>query len=762
MATKVHKQGQSPLYTSPKCDTSLETWMMLREQNQQDQTKTCRWGENCPHNQDGNCFFYHPPEHHSARPKQAKHGLSFLETLDLDSLAGDRDVCIQDDVDLASFNKLTDGEIIVPGAPPKFFPITGRTDIKLDARNHKLQTHFPQYTYSFEPLVRSVQIMDPYFDFDKTALVTNASNLRKLFHFFRNEHRVIERFDMEFRRSTMFMSKWNGDPSLNSSMGHGAGFERKTCRYPYDSDKDATLRVSASHHRVVRYRFSGLDCVIQSEVDAYHCSCDHSSSTSSKAIPTPTASRAQTPTSISGTDDGVWTTATRRRRRSSATASSFRAPSSPPLSASSASRSPKLRPKKEKVPPPSPSTNFGFSAAPSMSMSTSPSIFNFGSLPLDDPGDSPRFSSAQPEREPPGTTQTLHVHHIGVSIPSPCLLEVKTASASAPTTFTPEAQLYFSRRRKLYTAKHKAGVFVPEGVAFEEDKTEDLMRWERENQAILGKMGALLRMVWWKVRTLSREGVERVSLVCESDGEGELGRLKAELGPEGRSQPSFQRKQLLESLRLATVDNFQGEEAQVVIVSLVRSNESRKVGFLRTKNRINVLLSRAQHGLHLIGNKDTYTHVPMWATVHSQLEAIGAVGTAFNLCCPRHTETPIQCIVVPVFAARLVQEAIARNAAPSINCGHFFTAESLDGLVSMGQNPKSEHYVDTVKKMLEAGLKLRDGWIGGAKILRSELEELQRLMRREWYEKVTEEEIKAIKAAVVSGSGGIATHSGHW
>jgi len=89
--------------------------MALRDHNQQEQTKPCRWGENCPHNQDGNCFFYHPPEHQNARPNQAKGGLDHLETIDLHTLVGDRDVRIEDDVDLASFNKLADGEIIVPG-----------------------------------------------------------------------------------------------------------------------------------------------------------------------------------------------------------------------------------------------------------------------------------------------------------------------------------------------------------------------------------------------------------------------------------------------------------------------------------------------------------------------------------------------------------------------------------------------------------------------------------------------------------------------
>ncbi|KAK4445672.1 NFX1-type zinc finger-containing protein 1 [Podospora aff. communis PSN243] len=133
---------------------------------------------------------------------------------------------------------------------------------------------------------------------------------------------------------------------------------------------------------------------------------------------------------------------------------------------------------------------------------------------------------------------------------------------------------------------------------------------------------------------LAQDGFELAMDTSSDEGKLEIA---------AKNQPSFQRKQLLQSLRLATVDNFQGEEAQVVIVSLARSNPSRKVGFLRTKNRINVLLSRAQHGLYLIGNKDTYTNVPMWATVRNKLEAVGAVSTAFNLCCPRHTNRSIQC-----------------------------------------------------------------------------------------------------------------------
>ncbi|KAL9132322.1 MAG: hypothetical protein Q9175_006504 [Cornicularia normoerica] len=78
-------------------------------------------------------------------------------------------------------------------------------------------------------------------------------------------------------------------------------------------------------------------------------------------------------------------------------------------------------------------------------------------------------------------------------------------------------------------------------------------------------------------------------------------------------QVQVQKTTLLNALRIATVDNFQGEEAKVIVVSLVRSNDERKCGFLKTSNRINVLLSRARHGMYIIGNSDTSRPVPMWA-----------------------------------------------------------------------------------------------------------------------------------------------------
>jgi superfamily I DNA and/or RNA helicase len=48
-----------------------------------------------------------------------------------------------------------------------------------------------------------------------------------------------------------------------------------------------------------------------------------------------------------------------------------------------------------------------------------------------------------------------------------------------------------------------------------------------------------------------------------------------------------------ERIRVSTVDGFQGEENEIIILSLVRSNAS-SIGFLRTSNRVCVGLSRAK------------------------------------------------------------------------------------------------------------------------------------------------------------------------
>ncbi|KAF2713860.1 P-loop containing nucleoside triphosphate hydrolase protein [Pleomassaria siparia CBS 279.74] len=148
---------------------------------------------------------------------------------------------------------------------------------------------------------------------------------------------------------------------------------------------------------------------------------------------------------------------------------------------------------------------------------------------------------------------------------------------------------------------------------------------------------------------------------------------KAGMGEEDLGLPSVkevQKASLLRTLKVATVDNFQGEEAKIVIVSLVRSNRENRCGFLRTTNRINVLLSRAMHGMYIIGNSRTSGGVPMWANVINILKEDDNIGTSLALCCPRHPWTPIKVSAPDDFQRFSPEGGCDLRCDRPLYCGH--------------------------------------------------------------------------------------------
>ena len=132
----------------------------------------------------------------------------------------------------------------------------------------------------------------------------------------------------------------------------------------------------------------------------------------------------------------------------------------------------------------------------------------------------------------------------------------------------------------------------------------------------------------------------------------------------------IRRTQLLSALRIATVDNFQGEEADVIILSLVRCNERRKCGFLNVSNRINVALSRARHGMYILGNAATASSVQMWADIQSILREEGNLGTELELACPRHPEDPMAVRVPDDFVILSPEGGCAKKCTDRLQCGH--------------------------------------------------------------------------------------------
>jgi superfamily I DNA and/or RNA helicase len=85
---------------------------------------------------------------------------------------------------------------------------------------------------------------------------------------------------------------------------------------------------------------------------------------------------------------------------------------------------------------------------------------------------------------------------------------------------------------------------------------------------------------------------------------------------------------------VTVVDNYQGEENKIILLSLVRSNVDQKIGFLSLENRVNVALSRAKHGLYIVGNMECLSapnNGKMWKSVKQTLAQQNAIGQAFPI-----------------------------------------------------------------------------------------------------------------------------------
>jgi hypothetical protein len=98
------------------------------------------------------------------------------------------------------------------------------------------------------------------------------------------------------------------------------------------------------------------------------------------------------------------------------------------------------------------------------------------------------------------------------------------------------------------------------------------------------------------VRHLQRLGLEHLRVAVIAMYQDQVTALRREL-----------KLVALPGLAIDTVDAFEGEEADVVILSLVRSNEAERIGFLKKAQRLNVAISRAKQLLVVVGDIETMT-----------------------------------------------------------------------------------------------------------------------------------------------------------
>ncbi|MCO5556226.1 hypothetical protein L7F22_009772 [Adiantum nelumboides] len=95
------------------------------------------------------------------------------------------------------------------------------------------------------------------------------------------------------------------------------------------------------------------------------------------------------------------------------------------------------------------------------------------------------------------------------------------------------------------------------------------------------------------------------------------------------------------SAHVTSVDDFQGEESNIIILSLVRNlcfeKEVESIGFLESSHRICVALSRARDGLYILGNADLLSSKSeLWQAVVNDMRSTNAVGSFLTLVCHNH------------------------------------------------------------------------------------------------------------------------------
>ncbi|MEM6734403.1 MAG: AAA domain-containing protein, partial [Myxococcota bacterium] len=83
------------------------------------------------------------------------------------------------------------------------------------------------------------------------------------------------------------------------------------------------------------------------------------------------------------------------------------------------------------------------------------------------------------------------------------------------------------------------------------------------------------------------------------------------------------------AIEIDTVDAFQGREKDAILLSLVRSNASGEVGFLKDERRLNVALTRARRHLAVFGDSATLANQPMLAALIEYTQTLDAYRSAW-------------------------------------------------------------------------------------------------------------------------------------
>jgi len=132
-----------------------------------------------------------------------------------------------------------------------------------------------------------------------------------------------------------------------------------------------------------------------------------------------------------------------------------------------------------------------------------------------------------------------------------------------------------------------------------------------------------------------------------------------------------------DNVKVVSVDNYQGEENDIIILSLVRSNKENQIGFLKSFNRICVAFSRAKIGFYVFGNFDcivkgqnnkSENNKYLWTEIIKLANEKKVIDEKFEFKCQKHKITNI--VKVPQDFNKIPEGGCNKLCKERLECGH--------------------------------------------------------------------------------------------
>eukprot|EP00940_MAST-03C_sp_MAST-3C-sp2_P003003 g3003.t1 len=139
------------------------------------------------------------------------------------------------------------------------------------------------------------------------------------------------------------------------------------------------------------------------------------------------------------------------------------------------------------------------------------------------------------------------------------------------------------------------------------------------------------RIVMNRIVALLKGGMSPTMICCITPYNAQVALIRSMLRARAEEEDGTSVVSRLCDVEVRSVDGFQGQEKDAVILSLVRSNRKSAIGFLKDRRRLNVAVTRAKRHVTIVADSTTVSTDPFIRSLLSHVESCGDVQSVFTL-----------------------------------------------------------------------------------------------------------------------------------